>query len=71
VIEEVRKNSKWELIPIIVLSNLGGDLEIKRALELGADDYFVKSQHPIEEVIEKVKEYLEGKKTVKQRKLDE
>ena len=67
VLEEVKKSSEWRLIPVIVLSNLGGDAEIKRALELGADDYFVKSQHPIEEVIEKVKEYLEGKKSVKPR----
>ena len=65
VLEELEKNPEWNAIPVIVLSNLGGDAEIKRALELGADDYFVKSQHPIEEVIEKVKEYLEGKKTVK------
>lgn len=61
VLEEVKKNPEWKLISIIVLSNLGGDAEIKRALEMGADDYFVKSQHPIEEVIEKVKEYLDGK----------
>lgn len=60
VLEEVKKNPEWRLIPIIVLSNLGGDAEIKKALEMGAADYFVKSQHPIEEVIEKIKEYLEG-----------
>ena len=65
VLEEVKKNPEWKLVPIIVLSNLGGDAEIKKALEMGASDYFVKSQHPIEEVIEKVKEYLEGKKSVK------
>lgn len=58
VLETVRKNPEWKLIPIIVLSNLGGDAEIKRALQMGADDYFVKSQHPIEEVIEKVKQYV-------------
>jgi len=66
VLEELEKNPEWNAIPVIVLSNLGGDAEIKRALALGADDYFVKSQHPIEEVIEKVKEYLEGKKQAKQ-----
>jgi DNA-binding response OmpR family regulator len=60
VLEEAKKNPEWKLIKIIVLSNLGGDEEIKRALEMGADDYFVKSQHPIEEVIEKVREYLSG-----------
>ena len=65
VLEEVKKNPEWKLIPVIILSNLGGDAEIKRALEMGADDYFVKSQHPIEEVIEKVKEYLEGSRNAK------
>lgn len=65
VLEEVKKNPEWKLIPIIVLSNLGGDAEIKRALDMGADDYFVKSQHPIEEVVEKVKEYFEGKRPQK------
>ena len=62
VLEEVKKNPEWKLIPIIVLSNLGGDVEIKKALDMGADDYFVKSQHPIEEVIAKVKEYLSGQR---------
>ncbi len=65
VLEKIKKNSEWKLIPVIVLSNLGEDATIKRALEMGADDYFVKSQHPIQEVIEKVKDYLEGKKAVK------
>jgi DNA-binding response OmpR family regulator len=60
VLEELKKNPDWSLIPVVVLSNLGGDEQIKRALEMGADDYFVKSQHPIEEVIEKVKSTLQG-----------
>ena len=60
VLEEVRKNPEWKNLPIIVLSNLGGDMEIKKALELGADDYFVKSQHPIEEVVQEVRNYLTG-----------
>jgi len=67
VLEEVKKNPEWKLIPVIVLSNLGGDADIKRALEMGADDYFVKSQHPIQEVMEKVKDYLEGRKAAKHR----
>jgi len=67
VLEEVKKNPEWKLIPVIVLSNLGEDTAIKQAMEMGADDYFVKSQHPIEEVIEKVKEYLGGKKSAKGR----
>jgi len=61
VLEKVAKDKVYGLkdIPIIVLSNLGQDAEIKRALQLGAADYFVKSQHPLLEVVEKVKEFLE------------
>ncbi len=62
VLKELKANPEWNLIPVIVLSNLGGDEQIKRALEMGADDYFVKSQHPIEEVIQKVKQVLQGEK---------
>lgn len=58
VLGEVKKNPKWATIPIIVLSNFGGDAEIKKALEMGADEYFVKSQHMIAEVVEKIKAYL-------------
>lgn len=58
VLKEMKKNPEWEKIPVVVLSNLGGDSEIKRALEMGAENFFVKSQHPIGEVVEKIKEYL-------------
>lgn len=61
VLKDIRSNPEWQLIPVVILSNLGEDSEIKRALELGANDYFVKSQHPIQEVIEKVREYLQSK----------
>ncbi|MEK7077101.1 MAG: response regulator [Patescibacteria group bacterium] len=60
VLEELTRNPEWRLIPVIVLSNLGSDHDIKRALEMGAKDYFVKSQHPIAEVVEKVKHILRG-----------
>lgn len=65
VLKQIRQSPEWQLIPVIILSNLGEDSEIKRALELGANDYFVKSQHPIQEVIEKVREYIEGKGSTK------
>lgn len=65
VLEEVKNNPKWKLVPVIILSNLGEDTAIKRALEMGADGYFVKSQHPIQEVVEKVKDCLEGRKSAK------
>lgn len=67
-LEELKNNPEWKLIPVIVFSNLGDDSSLKRAISMGANDYFVKSQHPIEEVIDKVKEYLSGSRPTKQNK---
>jgi len=55
VLKAVKADPETKGIPVIVVSNLGEDSDIKQALSLGAKDYFVKSQHPINEIIEKVK----------------
>jgi DNA-binding response OmpR family regulator len=55
VLEELKTDPEFRSIPVVVLSNLGEDDNIKKAIYLGAADYFVKSQHPIKEVVEKVK----------------
>lgn len=60
VLKEVKDNPELKNLPIIVLSNLGGDDDIKKALSLGAKDYFVKTQHPMSEVVEKVENLLVG-----------
>lgn len=57
VLSEVKNNPEHKDLPIIVLSNLGVEDDIKQALELGARDYFVKTQHPMSEIVEKAKEY--------------
>lgn len=58
VLKELKSDPKLQDITVIVLSNLGEDDEIKKALSLGATDYFVKVQHPMSEIVEKVKAYL-------------
>lgn len=58
VLEELKASPETKHIPVIMISNLGEDENIKKALELGAVDYLVKTQHPINEVIEKVKNHL-------------
>ncbi len=61
VLKEIRNNPEYKNLPIIiVLSNLGSDEDIKKALALGANDYFVKTQHPMSEIVEKVKKYEAG-----------
>lgn len=58
VLKEVKSDKDTMMIPVIILSNLGEPETIDRGMSLGATDYFVKTQHPINDIIEKVKEYL-------------
>lgn len=44
--------------PVIVSSNLSQEEDIRRAKELGARDYFIKSDTPLAQVVEKVKQAL-------------
>ena len=77
VLEEMKHDPNLKTIPVIVLSNLGQDEDIKRALRLGAVDFFVKAQHPLNEVVEKVKQFLakdhplEKKSTTKRKRKKE
>lgn len=58
VLEKIKEDIKIKDIPVIVLSNLGQDADIKRALEMGAVDYFVKTQHSLAEIVALIKTYL-------------
>lgn len=59
VLEKIKQNFNTRSIPVIVLSNLGSDDDIKRAIKLGAVDYYVKAQHPLLEIVEKISKFLE------------
>lgn len=45
-------------IPIIVASNLSQEEDIEKAIQLGAVDYFVKSDVTLVDIVNKVKQYL-------------
>lgn len=58
ILEELKKSPEYQNIPVIMLSNLGEDDKIKTSFALGATDYFIKTQHPVNEVVDRVKNYL-------------
>lgn len=58
VLRDIKSNPELKSIAVIVLSNLGEAENLKKGLELGADDYLIKAQHPLKEVVEKVKRHL-------------
>jgi len=58
---KVKSDTKLSSIPIVILSNLGQQEDIERALKLGAVDYLVKSQFDIDQIIDKINIILEKK----------
>ena len=60
VLKQIRHNSDEDIAatPVIMLSNLGDDEDIKKAMVSGADDYMIKSNITAIDVIEKMKVYL-------------
>ena len=43
---------------IVMITALGQDKDKEKAMAIGADDYLVKSEVPIGELVEKIKKYL-------------
>ncbi|MBU1163965.1 response regulator [Patescibacteria group bacterium] len=59
-LKNLKADEKIKDIPVIVLSNLGTDEEIKQGMKLGAIDYIVKSDVIPSEVEQKIKKYLKN-----------
>jgi len=51
-------NENIKKTPVIMLSNLGQDDDIKKAMEAGASDYLVKAHFTTEEIVGKIKSVL-------------
>lgn len=59
ILEQLRKNEATKTTPVIILTNLENNLEIERALNLGATTYLIKSQYSLEDIKNKVRQVLE------------
>jgi DNA-binding response OmpR family regulator len=58
VLKEIKSSPATETIPVIMLTMLGKDEDVKQGLQLGAKDYIVKSQHAVAEIRDKVKDFF-------------
>ena len=54
VLEAAKQDAKISRIPVIILSNLGQETDIRRGTELGAVDFLVKSNIKLEAVVDKI-----------------
>ncbi len=64
VMEEIHNDPQMQAqeLPIIIISNLGQPEDISRGQELGAIEYFVKAKTSIDELVQKIKGFLENTK---------
>jgi len=54
VLKQLKTDPETKQIPILVFSNLGQTQEIQKGLDLGANDYVIKSNVTPKELLEKV-----------------
>ena len=57
VLDEIRKNPNLKNIKVALFSNSIQEEEMKKAKDLGAIDYIVKSNISIDDLIQKIEEY--------------
>ncbi len=58
VLEELKKRQIAVGIPVVVLTALSGDFNAQKALDLGASDYWVKSDYDLDQIVDKIKAKL-------------
>lgn len=58
VLSELKLSPETKKIPVVILTNLGQESDIKRGLDLGAVAYLIKTDFSVNQLPELVKEYL-------------
>ena len=58
LLEEMRADPSVANTPVIIVSNLGQESDIKKGRDLGAVEYFVKAKTSIDGLVERVKTIL-------------
>jgi CheY-like chemotaxis protein len=58
LIAKIKSHPKWQNIPVFVVTNTGGADKKETYLHLGAKEYFIKSEHKLEEIIHHIKSSL-------------
>lgn len=64
LLSDLKDSEKFRNIPVIIASNLGQEQEVQRGLSMGANDYIVKSNTSLEDIISKVRKILANDETI-------
>ena len=62
ILEEIKQNAKLKDTPVVMLTNLAGQPDMIKAMNLGATAYLVKTQYDPKELLAKIIEIIKQKK---------
>lgn len=57
-LEKIKSDKELSSIPVFILSNVGEKEEIERCFALGAQDFWVKAHHRLDEIVNKAKHII-------------
>lgn len=60
ILEEMRKTKGWEMIPVVIVSNVSDMVGLERAENLGVKHYYLKTGINLDEAIDRIIGYMEG-----------
>jgi len=60
VLRKIKEDARLKNIPVILLTNLAGEQDAEKGLQLGAVLYLVKSQYTPKQVVEKIEEVIKA-----------
>jgi len=58
VLQNISLDPNFKNKPVVIISNLGQTIDVQKAKELGAIEYFVKAKISIDDLILKIKEFI-------------
>lgn len=58
VLEKLRATENTKNTPVIVFSNLGQKEDVEKAKSLGANDFLIKANFTLDDVVTKIQEYV-------------
>ena len=58
VLKQLKEDASTKNIPVVIMSNLGSEADVKATKALGADEYFIKSNTELEKITNFIKAKL-------------
>ncbi|OIO47598.1 MAG: response regulator [Candidatus Portnoybacteria bacterium CG06_land_8_20_14_3_00_39_12] len=58
VLVGLKNDPETKNIPVVVLTNLEGTIDVEKALRLGATTYLVKANYDLSELVERIKQFI-------------